>query len=79
MLPAAPFPWSTATQAPRSAAVQAGTAAEETRTASEALTVPDEVVAKAAVVTISPARLAAAMTAVTRRAVVGKNFIMVVL
>jgi hypothetical protein len=41
--------------------------------------VPDEVVAKAAVVTISPARPAAAITAVTRRAVVGRNFIMVVL
>ena len=59
--------------------MQAGTVAEEARTASEPSAVPDEVVAKAAVVAISPARLAAAMTAATRRAVVERNLMMVVL
>src|SRR6266568_3602933 len=70
MLPAAPLPWLTATQAPRSPAVQAGAAAEEARAVSTASTAPDEPAAKAAVVTISPV-MAAAITAATRRAVFG--------
>ena len=72
MLPAAPLPWATATQAPRSAAVQAGTAAGAVSAASA---VPDELAAKAAVVAISPVREAAAITAATRRAVVERCFI----
>src|SRR6516225_1921839 len=70
MLPAAPFPWVTATQAPRSPAVQPGTVAEA-RTVSEVSTVPDELAAKAAEVASSPATEVAAMTAATRRAVLG--------
>ena len=75
MLPAAPLPWLTATQAPRSPAVQAGTAAEEARTVPDVSTAPDELAAKAAVLAISPATEAAAITAATRRAVVERYFI----
>src|SRR6266702_7087364 len=71
MVPAAPLPWLTATQTPRSSAVQTGTAAGEARPASAASAVPDELAAKAAVVAISPATDAAATTAVTRRAAFG--------
>src|SRR6266702_7059047 len=71
MVPAAPLPWLTATQTPRSSAVQAGTAAGEARPASAASAAPDELAAKAAVVAISPATDAAATTAVTRRAAFG--------
>src|SRR4029077_19856111 len=71
MVPAAPLPWLTATQTPRSSAVQAGTAAGETRPASAAGAGPDELAAKAPVAAISPAADAAATTAVTRRAVFG--------
>src|SRR5580693_5395114 len=80
-LPAAPLPWLTATQTPRSCAVQAGTAAGEARPVSAASAAPDELAAKAAVVAISPATDAAATTAVTRRAVFGMlemRFMMVV-
>src|SRR6266702_826960 len=70
MLPAAPLPWLTATQEPRAPAVQAGAAAEEARAVSPASTAPDEPAAKAAVVTISPV-MASAITAATRRAVLG--------
>src|SRR5260370_23472318 len=76
MLPAAPFPWPTATQTPRSPAEHAGTAAEEARTVSEASTAPEGLAARAAaVVAISPAREAAAMTAAIRRAAVERYFI----
>src|SRR6266851_1187194 len=74
MLPAAPFPWSIATQTPRSPAEHAGTAAEEARTVSEASTAPEELAARA-VVAISPATEAAAMTAAIRRAAVERYFI----
>src|SRR5689334_8818464 len=70
MLPAAPSLWLTATQAPRSAAVQAGTAVAVVRAVSDASTAPGEP-AEAAVAAISPAAEAAAMTAVIRRAVFG--------
>src|SRR6266568_3771347 len=74
MLPAAPFPWSIATQTPRLPAEYAGTAAEEARTVSEASTAPEELAAMA-VVAISPATEAAAMTAAIRRAAVERYFI----
>src|SRR5438874_11738449 len=70
MLPAAPFPWVTATQAPRSPAVQAGTAAAAVRTVSDASTAPEEPAAEAQT-SISPAAEAAAMTVVIRLAVFG--------
>src|SRR5215467_7928201 len=70
MLPAAPFPWVTATQAPRSPAVQAGTPVAVVRAVSAASTAPDGAAA-AAVTAISPAAEAAAMTAVIRRPVFG--------
>ena len=72
MLPAAPLPWVTATQAPRSPAEQAGTAAAAVSAAS---TVPDELAAKAALAAISPVREAVAITAAIRRAVVERCFI----
>src|SRR5262245_5878720 len=68
MLPAAPSLWLTATQTPRSAAVQAGTAA--VRTVSDASTAPEEPAAEAQTA-ISPAAEAAAMTVVIRLAVFG--------
>src|SRR5689334_23450118 len=68
ILPAAPSLWLTATQTPRSAAAQAGTAAAVVRAVSEASAAPDELVTVAA---ISPAEAAAAMTAMIRRAVLG--------
>src|SRR6185437_15721017 len=71
MLPAAPFPWVTATQAPRSLAVQARTAAGAAREVSAVSPAPDELAAKAAEVAISPATEAAAMTAAARRMAVG--------
>jgi len=71
MLPAAPFPWVTATQAPRSLAVQARTAAGAAGVVSAVGMAPDELAAKAAVVAISPATEAAAMTAAARRAAFG--------
>src|SRR5260370_16573253 len=74
MLAAAPFAWSMATQTPRLPAEHAGTAAEEACTASEASTAPEELAAMA-VVAISPATEAAAMTAAIRRAAVERDFI----
>src|SRR5215475_8618599 len=69
-LPAAPSLWLTATQAPRSSAVQAGTAAAAARTVSDASAAPEEPAAEAQTA-ISPAAEAAAMTVVIRRAVFG--------
>src|ERR1700748_929660 len=69
MLPAAPFPWVTATQGPRSAAVQARTAAGSVREVSAVSTAPDELAATAAEAAISPAAEAAATTVTARRAV----------
>src|SRR6266487_4012404 len=74
MVPAAPSLWLTATQAPRSSAVQARTAAGaacEVSAASTAPDEPDEPAATAAEVAISPAAEAAAITAAVRRAVFG--------
>jgi hypothetical protein len=50
-----PFTWVTATQAPRSLAVQARTPAGAAREVPAASAAPDELAAKAAVVAISPA------------------------
>src|SRR5438034_73416 len=71
MLPAAPSLWLTATQAPRSSAVQAGAAAGAAGEVSAVSTGPDEPAATAAEAAISPAAEAAAMTAAARRAVFG--------
>src|ERR1035438_10255325 len=84
MLPAAPLPCPIAIQAPSWPGRHAGTATAETRAVSDASAVPDaravpdasaepdELVAIAAAVMTSPATEAAAIVAMTRRAVCGR-------
>src|SRR5215472_3140246 len=70
MVPAAPLPWLTATQTPRSLALHRGMAAGDA---------PDEVAAYAAVEMARPATTAAATATIRRAAVVGRSFMAIVL